>query len=184
MNNSTQRPMKGAFLNREEATMTNEVPEVQKARGIREAALRSEEIRNRIRTTGSDDIGDMYDDFFISPTVIPDGWDYNWKRKVVAGYEDKEHTIEMLQAGWEPVDASRHPEMMPAGYKGAIERKGMVLMERPKEISDMAKQRELATARKAVSDKEQALGLSRAGEFERGRKSVSKSYSPVEIPRS
>jgi hypothetical protein len=184
MNTPAQRQNKGAFLNREEAEMTTETHEPAKARGIREAALRAEEIRNRIRNTGSDDIGDMYDEFYISPTVIPDGWDYNWKRKVVAGYEDKEHTIEMLQAGWEPVDASRHPEMMPAGYKGAIERKGMVLMERPKEISDLAKQRELATAKKAVSDKEQALGLSRSGEFERGRKSVSKSYAPVEIPRS
>lgn len=151
-----------------------------KSRGLREAAIRAEELRTRMRT---DKIApDMYDEFYISPTIIPEGWDYNWKRKTVAGAEDKEHAIEMAQAGWEPVDSSRHPEMMPAGHRGPIERKGMILMERPSEISDMAKDRELATARQAVRDKEQAIGISRPGQFETTQKKVGKSYGPISIP--
>jgi Kef-type K+ transport system membrane component KefB len=37
--------------------------------------------------------------------------------------------------GWETVDAKRHPEMMPKGYVGSIEREGMLLCERPLEIT-------------------------------------------------
>jgi hypothetical protein len=153
-----------------------------KSRGLREAAIRAEELRTRMRNNTQ--APDMYDEFYISPTIIPEGWDYNWKRKTVVGAEDKEHAIEMAQAGWEAVDASRHPEMMPAGYRGPIERKGMVLMERPSEISNMAKERELATARQAVRDKEQAIGISRPGQFEATQRKVSKSYGPINIPTS
>jgi len=166
----------------EETDMTTDFTPAQEgqSRGLREATIRAEELRNRMRM---DKLApDMYDEFYISPTIIPEGWDYNWKRKTVAGAEDKEHGIEMAQSGWDPVDAARHPEMMPAGYRGCIERKGMILMERPKEISDMAKDRELSTARQAVRDKEQAIGINRPGQFEATSKKVSKSYGPIKIP--
>jgi len=166
----------------EESTMTYETasPVDGKSRGLREAAIRAEELRNRMRDDKQ--APNMYDEFYISPTIIPEGWDYNWKRKTVAGAEDKEHSIEMAQAGWEAVDATRHPEMMPAGYRGPIERKGMILMERPSEISNIAKDRELATARQAVRDKEQAIGINRPGQFEATQKKVNKSYGPINIP--
>jgi hypothetical protein len=89
----------------------------------------------------------------------------------------------MYKVGWEPVPSKRHPEMMPIGYNGAIERKGMMLMERPSEISDMAKDRELSMARQAVSDKEQAIGIARGSAYEQGRKTVGKSYGPMAVPR-
>jgi hypothetical protein len=153
-------------------------------RGFREAALRAEELRNRMRDQSGFETGDMYDEFYINPSVIPDGWDYNWKLKSVYGMEDKDHVREMYKVGWEPVPSKRHPEMMPIGYNGAIERKGMMLMERPSEISDMAKDRELSMARQAVSDKEQAIGIARGSAYEQGRKTVGKSYGPMAVPRS
>lgn len=153
-----------------------------KTRGIREAALRAEQIRDRMRNNENN--LDHYDEFFIDPRVVPDGWDYNWKRLEIAGMKDPAYEVELLQAGWEPVDASRHPDMVPPGYKGAITKKGMILMERPSEISNLAKQRELSTAREAVAAKERALGLAPNGQFERdqSKTGVRKSYSPMSVP--
>lgn len=155
-----------------------------KARGIREANLRAEEIRQRLRD--SEQGMDVHDEFWVDPRDIPEGWDYNWKRYTINGMTDPAYEVELAQNGWEAVDCSRHPHMMPIGHKGPIERKGMILMERPKEISDMAKQREFANAREAVLSKEKALGLTPSGQFERDAKStgVRKSYAPMEIPKS
>jgi len=154
-----------------------------KPRGLREAALRTEELRNRAK---DGEIGaDFYDEFYIDPRIIPEGWDYNWKRYETAGMKDDAYEVELLQAGWEAVDASRHPNMMPPGTRGAIIRKGMMLMERPLEISNIAKQRELHNARDAVASKEKALGLSPSGHFDRdpSKTGVRKSFGPMEIPR-
>lgn len=152
-----------------------------KSRGLREAALRAEELRQRLRINDPD--RQLHDDFYIDPATIPEGWDYNWKRKSTAGQIDEEYQVELAQDGWEPVDSSRHPELMPKGYKGAIERKGMILMERPSEISDMARQRDISIAKQVVADQNQALGLAKPGTFDTDRKTVRKSYAPMSIPR-
>jgi len=169
--------------NKEETVMVD-IQEVKQSRGLREAAIRTEELRNRMRGN-SEMIADMYDEFYIDPRIIPEGWDYNWKRKEIAGQPDTAYDVELLQAGWEPVDAARHPEMVPPGFTGSITKKGMILMERPSEISNMAKQREFATARELVVSKEKALGIAPSGTFERdkNRTGINKSYSPMEIPR-
>lgn len=185
------RPSRPNFIDMVDETIddlgraaTAETPKTAKARGIREASLRAEEIRNRMRS--AENGNDFHDDFFIDPRDIPDGWDYNWKRYTTGGMPDPAYEVELAQAGWEPVDTSRHPHMMPIGHKGPIERKGMILMERPKEISDIAKQREFANAREAVISKERALGITPSGQFERDSKltGVRKSYGPMEIPKS
>jgi len=92
----------------------------------------------------------------------------------------------MRMSGWEPVDSKRHPEMMPIGYTGPIRKKGMILMERPLEITRMAQEREVSTAREVVAAKEKALGMAPAGTFERDRSKtgVRKSYQPMNIPQS
>lgn len=156
---------------------------VSKPRGLREAALRTEELRNRAK---DGEIGaDFYDEFFIDPRAVPEGWDYNWKRYETTGMKDDAYEVELRQAGWEAVDTSRHPNMMPIGTRGAIIRKGMMLMERPLEISNIAKQRELYNARDAVASKEKALGLAPNGHFDRdpSKTGVRKSFGPMEIPR-
>jgi hypothetical protein len=154
------------------------------SRGLREAAIRAEELRNKMRNDQYD--SQMYDEFYIDPRVIPEGWDYNWKREFVAGQSEDDHLIEMRVAGWEPVDAKRHPDMMPVGYSGPVRKKGMILMERPLEITRMAQDREAATAREVVVAKEKALGMAPAGTFERDRAKtgVRKSYQPMNIPQS
>lgn len=129
------------------------------------------------------------DEFYIAPSEIPDGWDYEWKREAVYGASDPAYEVATRRAGWEPVDASRHPSYMPQGAHGPIRRKGLVLMERPKEISDEAKARELRKARLQVRAKEEQLSAAPNGQFERQKSdgtplaSVKKSFEHIPIPQ-
>ena len=83
----------------------------------------------------------------------------NGRRQRVLGQEDPAYPVALRRTGWEPVPVSRHPEMMPPGAGGVIERKGMVLMERPKEITDEMKAIDYRNARNQVRTKEQQLTL-------------------------
>ena len=147
------------------------------------AARRAAEIRNHI---GGLDEGT--DEFYIPLESIPEGWTYEWKRKSVLGQEDAAHQVALARLGWEPVPASRHPSFMPDGGKHAvIERKGMILMERPIEITNEARAVELRRARLQVRQKEEQLAAAPAGQFERNNKSnslvkVGKSYESIPIP--
>ena len=180
------RPRKEQIIEQNEGLMSRNEEKTENLapvhRGLREAALRAEELRNKMRDEQYD--SQMYDEFYIDPRIIPEGWDYNWKREFVAGQSEDDHLTEMRVAGWEPVDAKRHPNMMPPGYAGPVRKKGMILMERPLEITNMAKERELATAKEVVAAKERALGMSPGGTFERdkAKTGVRKSYSPLNIP--
>lgn len=95
-------------------------------------------------------------DKFATP-IPPDGWSYEWKVKSVMGYVDAAYLQKMARSGWEPVDTSRHPDMMARGAVGAIERDGMVLCERPLEITNDIKARDLRNARAQVRMKEGQL---------------------------
>jgi hypothetical protein len=147
------------------------------------AARRAAEIRGNI---GSLDEGS--DDFYIDQNSVPDGWSYEWKRKTVLGQEDPAYQVQLARTGWEPVPAARHPAYMPDnGNYTTIERKGMVLMERPKELTDEAKMVELKKARNQVRQKEQQLNSAPDGQFGRNNKDaplvkVAKSYEAMPIP--
>lgn len=154
--------------------MTNE--EDPRARAARRAA----EVR--------DHLGDMDDgtnQFPLPPA--PDGWTYEWKRKSVMGQEDPAHMTDLLRKGWEPVPASRHPEMMPTGntYE-SVERKGMILMERPTELVEEARAIEQRRARGQVRAKEVQLAGTPDGTLSRDDPRVSpkikKGYEPMPIP--
>jgi hypothetical protein len=148
------------------------------------AARRAAEIRNHV---GSMDEGT--DEFYVPLELIPEGWTYEWKRKSVMGQEDAAHQVALARKGWEPVPASRHPSFMPdSGNFNTIERKGMILMERPAEVTEEARLVELRRARAQVRQKEEQLSSSPAGQFERANKEnslvkVKKSYEAVPIPK-
>ena len=146
-----------------------------------DAAKRAAEI------LGNFDGSEMSNDDFAAP-VAPDGWSYEWKVKTVLNQEDPARMMGYLRTGWENVPASRHPEMMPVGYKGdTIERKGQILMQRPKEITDRFKERDRHAARAQVRTKEEQLSAAPQGQFERKNKDaglarVSKGYEPMPVP--
>ena len=142
------------------------------------AARRAAEIRGHI---GSLDNGT--DDFPLPPS--PDGWTYEWKRKTVMGQEDPAHMTDLLRKGWEPVPAYRHPEMMPSGstYE-SVERKGMILMERPTELVEEARSLSLRQARNQVRVKEGQLAGAPEGTMDRTSPSIKKGYEPIPVPKN
>lgn len=142
------------------------------------AAKRAAEIRNN----GSE-FDDGVDEFACPPA--PDGWTYEWKRKSSMNQEDHSNMLLVKRAGWTPVPVERHPEMMHIGAEGSIERKGMILMERPAEIVQDAYDRLNRLARNQVKIKEGQLA-SDAGllgrDDSRVKPKIKKSYEPLEIP--
>jgi hypothetical protein len=148
------------------------------------AARRAAELRGH-----DTDLGDDYnDEYYIELGIIPDGWSYEWKTRTVLGAEDPAHQVALARKGWESVPASRHPELMPIGYTGAeITRKGMVLMERPLEITQEAQRRLLLAARTQMRDKEAQLTQAKSNEFDRTNKGdplvkINKKYEAIPIP--
>jgi hypothetical protein len=148
------------------------------------AARRAAELRDHLG-----DLDEGTDDFYINKADIPPGWEYEWKRKLLLGAEDPAYQVALARAGWEPVPTSRHPSYMPnQGNHPIIERKGMILMERPAEISDEARAIELRKARNQVRQKEAQLNSAEGGQFERSNKDqslvkVRKSYDSIPIPQ-
>lgn len=146
------------------------------------AARRAAEIRGHLEADGSSEV----DRFYVDPRTIPDGWAYEWKRKSIWGKEDPAHDVELARQGWEPVPASRHPEMMPKGNFQTIERDGMILMERPKELSDDVHRANLKRARQQVRMKEEQLSQTPSGtlprdEDPRTKPTIKKSFEAMPI---
>jgi hypothetical protein len=111
------------------------------------AAKRAAEIRNN-----SSELDNGTDEYATPPA--PDGWTYEWKRKSVMNMDDISHMNHVRRTGWMPVPVERHPEMMQVGAEGSIERKGMILMERPEEITNDFRNKDLRAARQQVQIKE------------------------------
>lgn len=146
------------------------------------AAKRAAEIRGHL---GSMDDGT---DEFMAPSA-PDGWTYEWKRKTILGQEDPAHQVHLARTGWEPVETARHPEMMPGqGNHPVIERKGMILMQRPTVITEEVRQIELSRARNQVRVKEEQLSGTPEGglghrEHAQVRPKIGKSYEAMPVPK-
>jgi hypothetical protein len=164
----TRPDMRGAMTNEEDP----------RARAARRAA----EVRGHL---GSMDDGT---DIFALPPA-PSGWSYEWKRKSVLGQEDPAHQVALRRMGWDPVPSARHPEMMPSdNVSNTIERKGMILMERPTELVEEARTIELQRARQQVNHKEaQLAGVPEGGLGNRDHPQVKprigKSYEAMPIPK-
>jgi hypothetical protein len=147
------------------------------------AKRRAAEIRGHL---GGIDEGT--DEFYIDPSMVPDGWAYEWKRRLLLGAEDPSHNVALHRMGWEAVPVSRHPEMMPRGWAGeTIERKGMILMERPLELVEEARRNDLRKAHNQVRDKEAQLAGTPEGTLTRdhaqARPNIKKGYEPIPIPK-
>ena len=125
-------------------------------------------------------------DDFRTPKA-PDGWTYEWKRKTLFNQEDPAYMTSLLRTGWESVPSRRHPEMMPLGTSTAIERKGMILMERPEEVTRQFQEADKRRARLQMRAKEEQLGSAPQGQFGRDHAQaapkINKSYAPMPIPK-
>ena len=145
------------------------------------ASKRAAEILGHIDAYSNDGV-----DTFRAPTP-PSGWTYEWKRHTIYNQEDPSYQVQLAQTGWEPVPLSRHPEEMPSNSKSSvIERKGQVLMMRPKEITDHFRALDERRATNQVKAKEAQLAGTPEGTMTRNdprvQPKISKGYSPIAIP--
>lgn len=150
------------------------------------AQQRMAEIRSNFGEQGFDE---GIDEFHIALSEIPEGWSYEWKMESVLGRVDPAYETALRRKGWFPVPTSRHPSYMPVGTPGQepIRRKGMILMERPMELTLEARGIELTRARNQVRQKEAQLNAAPPGTFDRDNKGapmgkIGKEMVPMEVP--
>lgn len=152
---------------------------------LERARRRAAELRGHM-----DETTDGTDEFYVPLDIIPDGWTYEWKRRLVLNQEDPAYSVQLARDGWEAVPLNRcrrHRAMMPANWGGnTIERHGMILMERPEEITREYRERDLRNARAQVRVKEEQLSATPDGTLPRNDPRVApkikKSYSPIAVP--
>ena len=145
--------------------MRQEAPPEMRREELREEDPRAAAAKRAAEILGNFDGTEMEGDAdeFMAPPAPP-GWSYEWKMVTVLNKEDPGRMMGYRRTGWNEVPAKRHPDMMPLGYKGhTIERKGLVLMERPQEITDRFKERDRRAARELVRDKEEQLSSAPQG---------------------
>lgn len=175
----------------DEAPVSTPVPRTEMRATMREesslerAKRRAAEIRGHIG-----EIDEGTDEFYIPADMIPEGWTYEWKRKLLLGAEDPSYTVHLARMGWTAVPLDRntdHMAMMPPSWPhNTIERKGMLLMERPSEVVSEVRRIEQKRARDQVRAKEQQLSGAPDGQFGRDhaqvRPKISKSFEAMTIP--
>jgi hypothetical protein len=105
---------------------------------------------------GDDDNSDVYVDKWYA--AAPPGWTYEWKTHSVFNKEFPQYHNALLRTGWAAVPASRHRDLTYPGYADEnIIIEGMILMERPKELTDRVRKRELLKAVDQVRSSEAKL---------------------------
>ena len=102
--------------------------------------------------------------FEVDRSLIPDETDYVWRCLSIMGMENKENMVNAEFNGWTPVPASRHPEIV--GTRIASETpnasiivSGLVLMERPLELTRIAREMERTAADEQVAIQNERLQL-------------------------
>ena len=105
---------------------------------------------------------DSVDRFHVPADMIPEGMSLQWVTSLVYGQEQTQHRAEFERKGWTPVhgedfDGRFDGMFMPKGQEGEISNGGLVLMARPKELTDAANKRDLRKAREQLAIKEAAL---------------------------
>ena len=155
------------------------------------SAMREEDPRTRAERRAAEIMGnigtlDQGADNFATPEPPP-GWSYEWKMKSVLGLEDPTYQTQLARTGWEAVPTDRHPDMMPLGDKyPIIERKGMVLMERPLSVTEEVRRIDQRNARDQVRQKEAQLTQAPDGTMTRDhaqvKPKIKKGFEPMPIP--
>jgi hypothetical protein len=159
--------------------------------------IKTEELREPMREALRDDKEFVYrpdeedDRLRVPKELIPDGMEYLWVTGSIYGQPQPQRLARFQKQGWVPVMAERHDGLfMPKGYKGYIEADGLILHERSKKISDMARMYEAKKARMQIRTKEAQLlgggidGVSLDSQHPSAIRSnrISKSYEKIDIP--
>ncbi|HEY3623737.1 MAG TPA: hypothetical protein VGL12_15350 [Roseiarcus sp.] len=133
-----------------------------------------------------DEDSDVYLDRFYAEA--PPGWTYEWKTHTVFNKQFPHYTNQLLRSGWAPVPASRHRELLYPEYTDeSVILEGLMLMERPKELTERRRMRERIKATDQVRNSEAKLVEAPAGTAPRDqhRKTqprVGSTVGPIGVP--
>ena len=111
------------------------------------------------------------DPFSIPGDLQEPGWDRQWVRVSVHGWEDVDNQVGMQENGWRPISANRpgwEGRFMPSGYKGAIQKSGLMLMERPMALTEEARNEERRIVKGQTETQRQQFGMALPSGFEAG----------------
>lgn len=108
------------------------------------------------------DAVDTPDRLRIDPAMVPDGMSLLWVTDSVYGQGMPQHRGKFEKSGWTPVHGSDFDGQFdgmftPRGHDGEINADGLVLMARPKQLTDRAKKLDKQRAYEQVAIKEAAL---------------------------
>jgi hypothetical protein len=122
------------------------------------------------------------DRLYVDPKLIPPDMTYEWKAKTCFGAPtDPMHWQDLLENHWKPVPKERHPGVV-------VENDGLVLMERPKYLTQEARQEDFDIAREQARKAGLKLLDTPAGQFTRDHPSVrntaqlNREFGPITIP--
>lgn len=121
---------------------------------------------------------DTEDKYFIPEEYIPDGFSVEWKNTHIMGKDvDNAYHLKLQEGGWQPAPVEIFPHLVPIGYDlPHILRDGMILMIRPKQITERVREAEFHRARTQISDKMQQLTTTEKGNMDRVIDKFSKAY--------
>ena len=147
------------------------------------AAKRAEELR--ARRSEQPALTDEFDVSYLEERKP--GWKFQWCAWSVAERRDTSNMMAIEDRGWTYVAKDEFPELMPRDSDlDVIMRKGMVLMEIPKEIHQDYVNAELKAARDQVRWKEEAIAGTPDGTMTRDhaqvRPKINKSFEAMKIP--
>ncbi len=129
----------------------------------REPVAKSYKMRARPNWENFDaSAGDTPDRLRINPDLIPPGMSAQWVTDSVLGQAVPQHRADFERKGWTPVhqddfDGQFNGMWMQKDAPGEINVEGLVLMMRPKEITDRARKADQRRAYEQVAIKEQSL---------------------------
>jgi hypothetical protein len=119
------------------------------------------------------------DKFHIDPADIPEGMSYQWISHTIIGQEQRNTMAAFATNGWEPVDLSRYPgRYAPPNATGAIILEGMMLVERPIELTLEARAEEIREAKNLIRTRNEQFtpklpeALERRGTGLRAKRSI------------
>lgn len=131
--------------------------------GARDTAVRQSAVK-KTRRSKLDNVDELY----VDPREVPDGFTIEWKRYSIHGKPDNEWLLHLERDGWEPAQPKDFPSRVPKAYTGnTVTHKDLILMIRPKELSQEAKDEEKQNARSQVLDKFKEIGMTGSGEAPR-----------------
>lgn len=137
---------------------------------LRTETVARDTIREPVRAGGrvrKRKSGQQQNPFDIPEHLKKPGISYEWKRHTVMGKDDYSYTAGMLENGWLAVDSGELPGFMRPGYEGPVIRDGMILMERPQELTDEARDEMLQDARGAMQIQKVKAGQTPANTMDR-----------------